>query len=192
MFKLNTLLKKIDKKGVSPLIAMVLVIALAVTIGAMVISWSVDFTKDKVDYVDDKSEVDKTCSLDVSIDFWEKPGNCKDICYNVSSGSYNNSIFFTLVNKGDEPVDGIVVTVMDVNGNSHTSELNGTNLTTVFPLKKAGMYKFNITLPDNVDASSLELVKIYPQIRKGKTVTVCTNAPLTEEQVMKCPYICYP
>ena len=55
------------KKGVSPLIATVLLIAFAVALGAVVMNWGQSFTKQTIDNTETTQKTTMGCSFDVSI-----------------------------------------------------------------------------------------------------------------------------
>jgi flagellin-like protein len=61
--------KRLDKKGVSPLIATVLLIAFAVALGAIVMNWGRGYVEDTQDFARESSENQLTCSSDVEMDF---------------------------------------------------------------------------------------------------------------------------
>ena len=169
-----------NKKAVSPLVGVILVIALSVTIGAMVVSWSTDFSKKTVEYVGEKNQMEQTCSMDVSIEFWEKTGGCKAVCYNDSNVS------FTLTNTGKKEINGLKVLTMSNSGNPSTITINGTNR---FPMEKADSERFSFEL--NHSGSELGMIKIYPVVKLGKDEPVCTDKGLVMEQVFQCPNLCY-
>lgn len=174
------------KKGISPLISVILVVALAITIGAMVITWTTDFSRDTADYVNKKTSTERKCSMDVSFDFWVREDGCRAICYNDSN------VYFTLTNKGDEPLEGFKSTVMASGGESKTVTLNNTDFNETFPMKKADTQRFNISFGElGVNGSDLELVRIYAVVGQGKDEIVCTNHDLIERRVLSCYDSCY-
>ena len=58
-----------NKKGVSPLIATVLLIAFAVALGAIVMNWGRGYVEDTQDFARSSSENQLACSSDVEMDF---------------------------------------------------------------------------------------------------------------------------
>ena len=87
--------KLMTKKGVSPLVATVLLIAFSVALGALVMNWGTDYVKDVTEEVTVKSSAKTTCSIDVSIDIRKIPGRNK-ASYNPDTGSLE----FLIENKG--------------------------------------------------------------------------------------------
>ena len=83
----------LNKKAISPLIATVLLIAFAVTLGAIVLNFSQESTLELRDEAESKIERGLTCSLDLVIDILEINNN-KFICYNRSSTNNLEVIIF--------------------------------------------------------------------------------------------------
>jgi len=94
-------MKMLDKKGISPLIAWVLIIGLAIGIGVAVINWAIDITPEP--------DVDLSYCDDVSISYvyydFSAPGN--DIEVNLSNNGYFSvdRISFGFSRVVDEPAN---------------------------------------------------------------------------------------
>ena len=96
MFKMRMIF--ISKKGVSPIIATVLLIAFAVSLGSVIMTWGLNFRNIKSG--DDCSRV--------SIAINSLDGN--DVClFEAGAAGYMN---FAMANRGDIDIGGIVVWVV--------------------------------------------------------------------------------
>lgn len=91
-------MKTLHKRGLSPIIATILLIAFAVALGAVAMNW--------------KPNLD--CSSDVKLNIVELGGK-QDICYK------NNSISFTLENQAEKDISGLKVTVFGSNDAFNTN-----------------------------------------------------------------------
>ena len=72
------------KKGVSPLIATVLLIAFTVAIGSVVMNWGTGYIKEEQSVATSTSNVKLICATDVNLKVM-KINNMKDYCYTNDS-----------------------------------------------------------------------------------------------------------
>ena len=93
----------LNKKAVSPLIATVLLIAFAVSLGAIVINFSQESTLSLRDDASQKIERGITCSLDLPINVLEI-NNEKFICYNRTG---SNNLEVIIENQGSASAEGV-------------------------------------------------------------------------------------
>ena len=91
-----------NKKGVSPLIATVLLIAFAVALGAVVMNWGRGYVEDTADSAKEKSDKELICSSEVDLAIVEIDG-VSQICYNSTS----DLVEFILENKRSRTVEDI-------------------------------------------------------------------------------------
>ncbi|MBA3064177.1 hypothetical protein FP803_01940, partial [Candidatus Woesearchaeota archaeon] len=106
-----------NKKAVSPLIATILLIAFAVALGAVVMSWgrSVDFSVE--------GQASERCArVDLSV---EKIGGIPQIFYGGSES--NGFIKFTIENNGNEDIEGVIVWVIGEK-NTNTIDLEESSI----------------------------------------------------------------
>jgi flagellin-like protein len=80
-----------NKKGVSPLIATVLLIAFAVALGAVVMNWGRGYVEDTANVARERSDTEVKCASDVGIEVVEID-SVPQICYNQTSDPSNLSI----------------------------------------------------------------------------------------------------
>ena len=89
--------KILGKRGVSPLIATVLLIAFAVALGAVVMNWGRGYVEDTANIARERSDTEVKCASDVDISFVEIDGT-PQVCYN-DTGNTENKIEFILENR---------------------------------------------------------------------------------------------
>lgn len=100
---------KINNKGVSPLIATVLLVAFSVALGAIVMDFS-DTTKvEFTEQADIHLETGFKCSLDIFLKVVEVNNNKQIFCNRT--GLNNIEIF--VENQGNEDVDGVQIILFD-------------------------------------------------------------------------------
>ncbi len=157
-----------NRKGVSPLIATVLLIAFAVALGAIVMSWGKSYITQTQTDVQNKGNLQMTCSEDVGINILSIAGSF-DACYNDSNSSAKGKVEFTLKNSGSEALAGLKVQVIT------NVSVNETDITR--SIEPGSVYRNNsISYPAN--QSFKELV-INPEIKVGSDTKVCANSEIT-------------
>ena len=164
---------KMNKKGVSPLIATVLLIAFAVALGAVVMNWGRTYVEDTAKFAREKSDIEIKCSSDVKLD-WLKLKTVKQVCYTIDSS--NVKVNFTIENIGKLDVVALQVTVVgskDVN--TTEVDLESDNRT----LQRARFYKNgSVSLGDIGEPSQ---IRIVPVIKIEGNRNPCPGTALVEE-----------
>ncbi|MFT4250287.1 MAG: archaellin/type IV pilin N-terminal domain-containing protein [Candidatus Woesearchaeota archaeon] len=87
-----------NKKGLSPLLATILLIAFAVSLGTLVMSWSVEVATQETD----------TCK-NVQLQLQQTPQG-EAICYDAPT----QNVKFLIKNTAETPIDSVVLRVIDV------------------------------------------------------------------------------
>jgi len=90
---------KTSKKGVSPLIAAVLLIAFTVALGAIIMTWGRGFVQQQTDTVNSESAQQMTCSLNTMIEF-VKVDTAAQVCWTPSG------LNATIKNSGAQAITG--------------------------------------------------------------------------------------
>jgi FlaG/FlaF family flagellin (archaellin) len=173
MLKLN-----LQKEGVSPLIATVLLVALSVALGAVVMNFSSDATYDLTQRAGNQIEREVRCSIDVSLKIVEIGGE-KFLCYNRSE---TKNFEVIVENQGRVDVEGIQVFLLDNNNNPHT-------LYNYTGISAHGRIKYVVSLENLVPEFAFPPVKavISPVLsRQGAVVEVCTNNRIEIEDIERC------
>jgi flagellin-like protein len=165
---------KTGKRGVSPLIATVLLIAFAVALGAVVMNWGRQYVEDTTKFAKEKSDVDVKCSIGVVIEFDEQ-GGMKQICYNSTGSSVN----FTLKNNG--PSADISALQVRMYGQ------NGINITVIqSTLPNGYVARYGVAYPASL--GNITKVEVVPQIAVQSTqkTAYCPKSSISEENLLQC------
>lgn len=170
-----------SKKGVSPLIATVLLIAFAVALGAVVMNWGRTYVEDTATLAREKSDTEIKCSSDVKIEFL-KVKSVKKICYDYTTTTKLN---MTIENTGKLDIVGLQVTVVGSKDiNTTLLDLKAANLT----LKRSRFYR-NETVELN-DLGTPEQIRIVPEIEiEGNRISCPASALVEETYLKKCSEI---
>ncbi|MFH2020508.1 MAG: archaellin/type IV pilin N-terminal domain-containing protein [archaeon] len=119
------------RKGVSPLIATVLLVALALTLGAVVMNFTQSSTYELKESASKKISREMKCSLDITIQLLEI-GSTRYLCYNRSG---SNNLEMILENQGSTSTQGVRIFLLDNNDEPLTrdviSEIGGHNKTKI-------------------------------------------------------------
>jgi flagellin-like protein len=166
------------KKGVSPLIATVLLIAFAVALGAVVMNWGKSFTTGKMEDVQQKSDRDISCTMDVSLGI-TKIDNAPQICYGGSGD--NGYLYFLIENVGTRNVRQIDLHIIGNTGVYSNTTMNNT------AVPVGGMLRQNITYAYST-YGGVQKVRIVPQVDiAGKVITCSGNAlEIDDTDLMNC------
>lgn len=154
-----------NKKGVSPLIATILLIAFAVALGAVVMSWgrSVDFS------VEGQAS-EKCAGVGLSV---EKINGIPQIFYGETEN--NGFIKFAIENNGNEDIEGVIVWVIGEK-NTNTIELEQSSIKVGYPLIKEIKHDF-------IKYGKIKKLKFIPKIKVGDFVITCAKNSLEEEKI---------
>ncbi|MDD3264074.1 MAG: BspA family leucine-rich repeat surface protein [Candidatus Nanoarchaeia archaeon] len=166
------------KKGVSPLIATVLLIAFVVAIGAVVMNWGTGYIKSEQEKATSTSDVRLTCATNVNLKLM-KVSNLKDYCYDNSTGSVTIS---ARLSKGEKDLKGIRVNVIS-NSISETKDYS----------REISNLNFQINLGnfsnDLINNNGLiEYVELVPYIDNNGEDYFCSGASLELSDFSLCDY----
>ncbi|MCX6710804.1 MAG: hypothetical protein NTZ02_01820 [Candidatus Woesearchaeota archaeon] len=168
------------KKGVSPLIATVLLIAFAVALGAVVMNWGKSFTTETINYAETSSATSVGCTLDVSLTAVQIGGN-PQICYNESE----HRIDFIVRNNGNRDIDDIELQVITItNESAYEVYENASILESVLKRGRVARssWLWNTSISNNETRNeTFEQVIITPMIKINGVNTPCPNQNLAED-----------
>ncbi|MBT3721316.1 hypothetical protein HN789_00930 [archaeon] len=170
----------LNKKAVSPLIATVLLIAFAVSLGAIVINFSQESTLSLRDDASQKIERGITCSLDLPINVLEI-NNEKFICYNRTG---SNNLEVIIENQGSASAEGVRIFLLDFEDNPTTRDV-------IIPLGSHNRTKYNVSVSTTDVGSTFVFppskVIISPILDYSvDTIDLCTDNRIDIEEVEKC------
>ncbi len=159
------------KKGVSPLIATVLLIAFAVALGAVIMNWGRGFVQDRTADVEKTTKIETGCALDVQLKVSEIEGT-PQLCYGGSGAA--GQINFTIDNQGKKDIKELGIVV---GGASGIYQLANMNISTII----AGGAMFRNVTYDYNTYGSIKYVRFIPKIDIGGVTTPCPGSALQKD-----------
>ena len=171
----------ISKKGLSPLIAAVLLIVVVVGIGAVVTGIVRNYVTENKQVITEKAS-DMKCGVEVAINIPVVADELR-ICHD----SGNKNVTFTLENTGSATIDEFQVKFFGTGGFEAIDELGA--VTTDFPsggMDSGATFVFNSTYTTGL--GELQQVKIVPRVKVvGRSdKAYCTDAGLTFTDFADC------
>lgn len=159
-----------SKRGVSPLIATVLLIAFAVALGAVVMNWGRTYVENTASNAADKSDTEIKCSMDVRLEVPEID-DIEQLCY--CNGSNPSYMQFIIENTGLVDIADLQIQIIGKqNIYSNTSFLNRT-------MPKAELVKGKMYYDPTI-TGVLEQVRFVPAIKHGSKVEPCSGRALVK------------
>ncbi|MEM3154858.1 MAG: hypothetical protein QW165_04830 [Candidatus Woesearchaeota archaeon] len=159
-----------NKRGITPLVATILLVAFSVGLGALVMSWGEEYIAEKAEFVQGTAEVRSGCDIaQISI---IKIGGQQQACIGP------NGIQLWVDNGPDQDVFNIHARIAGANGVQNVESI----LTQ--PLLKANAVK--ATVPFDRTIAPILQVKLTPQIWTGTTAVTCAQGAITIERLQPC------
>lgn len=168
---------KLNKRGVSPLIATVLLIAFAVALGAVVMNWGKGYVQAQAINVETKSNAQLSCQGDIELNIYILNQRPK-ICYR--STDTGTSLEVMLQNRGTMTIRGIAMTIIgeddDVISAESEQEIIG-----------GGVIKIVYDIEDT-EFGSIKQVDFMPKILISgvQKPVLCSNNVLVEDEIYEC------
>ncbi|MFW6230892.1 MAG: archaellin/type IV pilin N-terminal domain-containing protein [Nanoarchaeota archaeon] len=166
---------KMNKKGISPLIATVLLIAFAVALGAVVMNWGRSYVEETAKQSGQTSDTKVTCAQQVKLEIVEVAKTPK-ICFNEDEGF----VEVTVQNKGEVDLEGLLFNVLGIEGTGISHDTNTT-------IERSRIRKFEIEYDDS-EHGNIEFVQIIPKVDvSGSQIAAeCSDSDLQWEEVLPC------
>lgn len=142
-----------DKRGISPLIATVLIIGFTIVLAAVIFVWGNDFIKGSLQKVDASEEKLSTCAATT-------------IKLTNINQTAPNKLKFTLENTGDSDIESIIIRIIGDKGTASVTNSTGAKIAEA----KAYESEFN---PDQVGTASS--IEILPTINIKNQPATCTG-----------------
>src|SRR3989344_4267586 len=154
--KIKMMQLTISKKAVSPLIATVLLMAFAVALGAIVMTWGKEYVEATTEDVSASTLSMRTCSLDVSLDIM-RIGSQTTLCYRNAYGQ--KAVEFIINNRGSR-IDDLQVSLI---GKDNVVFTNSSLLKS--PIEQAGVRKITVNYDVSQNLDPLQQIIITPKIK---------------------------
>ena len=159
--------KPFNKRGVSPLIATVLLISFAVALGAVVLNWGRN--------LDIPKPGDKCADISIKL----RTANNLQVCYSVSGQDVY--IHFIIDNSGNIDIDGLGIWIT---GEKATKLLEFNE----FSIKKGELLDIN---DDSVKYDfnaygSIKNIQFFPKVKIGDSIDICTRSSVKADKIGAC------
>ncbi len=157
----------LNKRAISPFIAMVLLIAFAVLISVMVTTWGKQLIMTQAEKIGNDTIIEIVCGLDVSINVVEIMG-VRQLCYDAE----DQELKLTIENGPNKEITGIQIAIISEDSiiNSFVDE----------EFQRMDLKKIIIDYTDSLPIQELALI---PQIEGFQ---FCLEAQITEEIIPTC------
>lgn len=159
-----------SNKGITPLVATILLVAFSVGLGALVMSWGEEYIEEKAEFVQGTAEVKSGCDATV-LDIIKISGQ-PQICFGPEG------IQLWLDNGPDSDIYNIHARIVGTNDVTIKEEI----LTQ--PLLKSNAVKALISYDRTI--GTLLQVKLTPKLWTGTDVATCSQAAITLERIPAC------
>lgn len=138
-------MSKLLKKGISPLIATVLVIGFTVALAAVILTWGTTFTKSIAKGTEESTEIQLTCAQDVQIDV-------KAACLTVDALGAPNGVQFIVENNGNKDIANFSVRLKVTDTNILAGNVPNA------PLSKFGLQTYTVEAGNDAQVPGLSAV----------------------------------
>ncbi len=154
-----------NKKAVSPLIATILLIAFAVALGAVVMSWGRN-----TEFLNEEPGTEKCADVSLKI---EEVNGIPQAFYGGTGP--NGFIKFTIANTGSYDIEQLIVWVIGEK-DTNTIELEKSSIKVGYPLIKEIKHDFNTY-------GNVKKLKFIPKIKVEDSIVPCAKNSLEEEKI---------
>jgi len=172
----------LHKKGVSPLIATVLLIAFAVALGAIVMNWGRGYVTATTEAATETSSAELACGSNVDVGIVSIAG-VRQICYNSTA----NNVEFILENRKNTKVYDIRCQIM---GTASKIPVTVTALNVSGQeagLKESGSDLLHCDIDPSI--GSPKNVRLIPSLSVGGKIQQCHVASFDVDDILPCEQI---
>ena len=160
-----------NKKGLSPMVATLLLIAFAIALGLVVMSWGKGYIEEKAEFVAGSQDM-SACKV-IRMNVIQVAGADK-ICYDTSD--YTISVF--LENGPESAVSNMQARIIGTGGVHTVDSILGK------PIGKDAARDVVFSYPQVV--GEIQQVKLIPKVGKGDQASLCPEAAVVLESVNPC------
>jgi len=171
------------KKGISPLIATVLLLVLVVVIGAIIMTYVRTYTTESLSTASRVTAKETTCTINTAIN-WVRVGDYLKVCFNNESGAQEVRAMFT--NDGEIALKGYKVRVT-TDTQILTYEVDGE-----IAVGAGALFKSESINPGILaNSSRVDKVEIIPKIVvPGKNEEAyCVNNKIEADNLLNCTQV---
>ena len=167
------------RRGISPLVATVLLIAFAVTVGALIMGWGQGMIEENADQAKASGQTEVRCTVGTSLDVKVVAGE-KKLCYQNISAT-EGRVDFMLENNGDKAIEGIKIVIIGDNDTSETYDQDTFQI--IGGGVKKGTQNYTFTTLGNVTQ-----VEFIPKVSISSSpgLQLCSNKRLEESGIFEC------
>ncbi len=158
------------RRGLTPLVATILLVAFSVGLGALVMSWGEEYIEEKAEFVQGTAEVKSGCDA-AKIEII-RIGGQPQACYSP------NAIQLWMDNGPSTDLFNIHARIAGANG----IDVKESILTE--PLLKSNAVK--VSIPYNPAISPVLQIKLTPKIWTGRDVATCAQTAINVERLPQC------
>jgi flagellin-like protein len=160
-----------NKKGISPLIATVLLVAFAVALAAVVMNWNTAFLKDTSEHARTESETRVSCTLDMGLKVHEIYGE-QQICHD----SGQDRLEIVLENSKRNTIEDVKIRISTNQSVYGPYSLEGPLVNKTLKLEKGSAVK--AWLNDSLYNGSIEKITLFPGILVNDDVKLCLESAI--------------
>jgi len=171
-----------NRKGISPLIATVLLIGFAIALGALVMNWGKSYVEEQITATDERYRADQECELYIDFDIKEIAGRPR-LCYTMPSAT-TITINYTIENTATQ-IEGLRIIVYGQDDTSYTTGLNFSNENR--SIAKGQSIKDGVAF-SVASGFSLAQVEFIPKMNTTGIMspTLCVKSKLTKSSIPTC------
>ncbi|PIN69122.1 hypothetical protein COV93_06760 [Candidatus Woesearchaeota archaeon CG11_big_fil_rev_8_21_14_0_20_43_8] len=171
---------KLKNRGVSQLISAILLVAITITIGAMVMRWGVGNVESQTEKAELEGQLGVTCQMSIALSVKTIAGE-KRLCFKNTSATAG-VLEYTLENKGSDSIAGIMVALIGINDTSYVDDKK------TFSISAGGVKKGTTSF--NFTGLGEDVVQVtfapYVNIEAGTGPQLCRNMNLVEDDIYAC------
>ena len=160
-----------NKKGLSPIVATLLLIAFAIALGLVVMSWGKGYIEEKAEFVAGPTDTSACNVIRMSI---IRVAGAEKICYDTSD--YTIKVF--LENGPDAAVSNMQARLVGTGGVHTVDSILGA------PFGADSAKDIVFSYPPNV--GQIQQVKLIPKVGQGDQAALCNQAAVVSESIKPC------
>jgi len=158
----------VAKRGISPLIATVLIIGFTVALAAVIMVWGQSFSKSMQKSTEQSTKIQLVCAQDVAFEM-------ESLCY------HGNKIYITVKNNGNVEIERYIVRMFK---GANTAE--SANIDKEIAPFAISTHNFKVSSPEF--AQSIKKIELIPIVKvEGKEITCQNNILGYDVEISECP-----